>query len=184
MRKTFVTMLSLCLILVLSTTSYAASSKQSLEKNANKIYSSSLKKTFLVISRDQMKKEYNYNSGYIPVKDLFRDYVDSITWDGKKKIVVIKNQGSELILNASGGMIRSADNQVVAPSEWIRLSNGSIQIKSSVVAYIFDREGDAYKDSEREEWKDKLSFLNIKETVGLPDVKSDGLFVNVVYNNK
>ncbi|WDM23817.1 hypothetical protein [Paenibacillus polymyxa] len=95
-----------------------------------------------------------------------------------------KNQGSELILNASGGTIGYAENQVVAPSEWIRISNGSIQIKSSVVAYIFDREGDAYKDSEREEWKDKLSFLNIKETVGLPDVKSNGLFVNVVYNNK
>ncbi|WKL04296.1 hypothetical protein Q0F98_14905 [Paenibacillus amylolyticus] len=85
----------------------------------------------------------------------------------KEKITTIKNQDQELILNFSGKKITAGNNQVVFPQEWVKLNKGVSSIDAFVLAYIFEVAADD-SDQERLDWEEKLSFLDIKETTGLP----------------
>lgn len=90
-------------------------------------------------------------------------------WDGKNKITKIKNRGQELILNFSGKEITASKNQVVLPEDWVQLNNGVSTINAFVLAYIFEEYADD-SDQERVDWEEKLEFLDIKQTTGIPGV--------------
>jgi hypothetical protein len=62
----------------------------------------------------------------------------------KKKVVLVKNQGKAFVLILSGKAVVPSSNEVVVPTDWIRMSKGSVEIKASVIAYVFDRYGDSY----------------------------------------
>ena len=184
MKKGISLLLTISLLFILSANVLASTPNSAFAQKAKNIYNPLLKKTVLNVSQNDVGKEYHYNSIYIPVKDLFANHVQAITWDNVRKIILVKNQGSELVLNFSGKEFKVSNNQVVLPTEWIKLENGRAGINCFVLAYIFDRNADSLKDKEREAWKDKLSFLNIDWTDGLPGVNDGYMHVSVNYNNR
>ncbi|MHA0856906.1 hypothetical protein [Paenibacillus sp. CMAA1364] len=185
MRKSLSTLSLLFLMLIFITNSAtAATSNDSIVKRAESLYKPTLTKLSLDIIQGTNHKKHTYNSKYIPLKDLFNGYVDSLSWDGKKKTVVVKNEGSELIFNFSNNKMTESSNQIVIPSDWIRLTNGTSEINASVITYIFDRYGEPGKDLERDDWKEKLNFLDIKEMDGLSGISDGYLHVGVAYNKK
>ena len=184
MRKAVIFLLSFSLFFVFGASIQAAGVSDSIAKKADHAYNSNLKNTALTISYKQKGKQFNYKSRYIPIKDLFGGYVDSVSWDAKKKVALVGNQGKVFVLNVSGKEITPLSNQIVAPTEWTRISKGSVEIKASVIAYVFDRYGNTYKDKEREAWREKLDFLDIKETDGLPGIRDGYLHVSLTYNDK
>lgn len=136
------------------------------ERAAN-VYKASLKKVELNITKNHKLTTTDYNSVYVPVKDVFKQSGATIQWDGKNKVTTIKNQGKELILNFSGKDIEVGKNQVSLPQDWVQLKNGVSSIDAFVLAYIFEVAADD-SDQERINWEEKLKFLDIKGTTGLP----------------
>lgn len=184
MRKTVVFLLSFSLFFVFGASIQAAGVSDSIAKKADHAYNSNLKNTALTISYKQEGEQFDYKSQYIPLKDLFSGYVDSVSWDAKKKVALVENQGKVFVLNVSGKEIIPLSNQIVAPTEWTRISKGSVEVKASVIAYVFDRYGDSYNDKEREAWEEKLNFLDIKETDGLPGIRDGYFHISLTYNDK
>lgn|GEM_PF-618984 len=178
--------LLLMLSLVVSVSSVASALDQSLldlpfKKRAANVYNPSLKKVLLDISKDNKLTTTQHNSIYVPMKDVFKQSGATFNWDGKKKITTVKNQGQELILNFSGKEITAGKNQVVLPREWVQLKNGVSSIDAFVLAYIFEVSADD-SDQERVDWKEKLNFLDIKGTAGLPGLDKY-MHVNVQFND-
>ncbi|WP_433921722.1 stalk domain-containing protein [Paenibacillus taichungensis] len=164
--------LLLMLSLVVSVSSVASALDQSLldlpfKERAANVYNPSLKKVLLNITKDHKLTTTTYNSIYVPVKDVFKASGATIKWDGKNKVTTIKNQGQELILNFSGKSIAVGKNQVALPQDWVQLKKGESSINAFVLAYIFEVAADE-SDQERVDWEEKLKFLDIKETTGLP----------------
>ncbi|SEK75915.1 MULTISPECIES: stalk domain-containing protein [unclassified Paenibacillus] len=158
--------------LVVGVVSVASATDQPLKdlpfkERAAYTYNPSLKKIELNITKDHKLTRTTYNSTYVPMKDVFKQSGATFNWDGKKKITTVKNQGQELILNFSGKEITAGKNQVVLPREWVQLKNGVSSIDAFVLAYIFEVAADE-SDQERVDWEEKLKFLDIKETTGLP----------------
>ncbi|MGF7048157.1 hypothetical protein J2T13_002664 [Paenibacillus sp. DS2015] len=180
MKKTCALLLSICLMLGMSTVLSAKAAP--LEKRAAQAYNSSLKKTELNVSANNKLTTTDYNSIYIPIKDIFKNHVDAVKWDNKKKIAIVKNQGSELILNFSGKELKATENQVILPKSWTKLSNGSAGINVFVLAYLFEIYADD-SDKERLKWAEKLSFLDIKQTEGIGGAKDGVMHIFVVYND-
>ncbi|NGM84694.1 hypothetical protein G5B47_20030 [Paenibacillus sp. 7124] len=151
----------------------------------SKQHYSTATKSVLNLSADDKLTTTTYNSIYIPIKDIFAKQVDSLTWDNTKKLATITNEGKQLLINLSGKSIAASDNQVILPSEWVRIVNGRVSLNAYVLAFIFDRYADRYNDTEqvsaeRAQWESKLSFLNIDWTDGLAD-KEHYIHVNVVF---
>jgi hypothetical protein len=88
------------------------------------------------------------------------------------------------VLNFSEKNIVASDNQVVIPKEWIRMYKGRSEINAFVVAYLFEKYADSYSDKERDQWEEDLSFLDIKESEGLPGARDGYLHVDILYNNE
>ncbi|MEK4055934.1 stalk domain-containing protein [Paenibacillus sp. FSL F4-0087] len=158
--------------LVVGVVSVASATDQPLKdlpfkERAAYTYNPSLKKIELNITKDHKLTRTTYNSTYVPMKDVFKQSGATFNWDGKKKITTVKNQGQELILNFSGKEITAGKNQVVLPREWVQLKNGVSSIDAFVLAYIFEVAANE-SDQERVDWEEKLKFLDIKETTGLP----------------
>ncbi|CAM3240702.1 hypothetical protein HP548_26470 [Paenibacillus taichungensis] len=158
--------------LVVGVVSVASATDQPLKdlpfkERAAYTYNPSLKKIELNITKDHKLTRTTYNSTYVPMKDVFKQSGATFNWDGKKKITTVKNQGQELILNFSGKEITAGKNQVILPREWVQLKNGVSSIDAFVLAYIFEVAADE-SDQERVDWEEKLKFLDIKETTGLP----------------
>ncbi|MFD2114181.1 hypothetical protein [Paenibacillus yanchengensis] len=84
-----------------------------------------------------------------------------IKWDKQTKTATIVNNGQSAVLNFSGKAIEGSKNQIILPTEWIRLENGKSMINVNVLCYIFDPAADKLADKERDDWASKLSFLNI-----------------------
>ncbi|UPK41435.1 stalk domain-containing protein [Paenibacillus pabuli] len=180
--------ISLLLILtfVFSVTSIASAKDQStkdltFEERAANMYSPLLKKSILNVTHDNKLTTTTYQSIYIPVKDIFKSTAAIITWDGKKKITTIKNQGQELILNFSGNTVFAEQSQVVLPQEWVQLKNGVSTINAFVLTYIFEHYADE-SDQERVEWEERLEFLDIKQTTGIAGVDRN-MHVFVEFND-
>jgi hypothetical protein len=155
------------LILVVSVSSVASALDQSLldlhfKERAANVYNPSLKKVLLDISKDNKLTTTQHNSIYVPMKDVFKQSGATFNWDGKKKITTVKNQ-------------------VVLPREWVQLKNGVSSIDAFVLAYIFEVSADD-SDQVRVDWKEKLNFLDIKGTAGLPGLDKY-MHVNVQFND-
>ncbi|MEK3918483.1 stalk domain-containing protein [Paenibacillus sp. FSL K6-2393] len=170
--KRFVSLLLMLTLVVCVGSVASAALDQSLmdlpfKERAANVYNSSLKKVELSVIKEGKSTKTTYNSIYIPVKDVFKRSGATFEWDGKKKITTIKNEGQELILNFSGKEITAGKNQVVLPQEWVQLKNGVSSIDAFVLVYIFEYAADD-SDQERLEWEEKLNFLEINETTGLP----------------
>ncbi|WP_145323431.1 stalk domain-containing protein [Paenibacillus xylanexedens] len=178
--------LLLMLTLVVGVASVASAKDQPLKdrpfkERAAYTYNPSLKKVELNITAHDKLTTTTYNSVYVPVKDIFKASGATIKWDGKKKITTIKNQDQELILNFSEKKVTAGKNQVVLPQEWVKLNKGVSSIDAFVIAYIFEVAADD-SDQERLDWEEKLSFLDIKETTGLPGLDKY-MHVFVEFNN-
>ena len=169
--KRFLSLL-LMLTLVVSVASVASakdktSVNQTFKERAANTYNPSLKKVELNITKSDKLTTTTYNAVYIPVKDIFKASGATIKWDKKKKITTITNEDHELILNFSGKPISAGKNQVVVPEDWVKLNKGVSCFDAFTLAYIFEVAADD-SDQERLNWQEQLSFLNIKETTGLP----------------
>lgn len=166
--------LLLMLTLVVGAASVASAKDPSLndvpfKERAAYMYSASIKKSILNVSKSGELTTTTYNSIYIPVKDVFNASGATIMWDGKNKITKIINRGQELILNFSGKEITASKNQVVLPEDWVQLNKGVSTINAFVLAYTFEEYADD-SDQERVDWEEKLEFLDIKQTTGIPGV--------------
>jgi hypothetical protein len=183
-RITSIFALSLSLLLF-GTMTYATSpTDKTLIQRADAAYNPDKTYTFLYIKQEENVKEYKYKAKYIPIRDLFVSHVESVKWDNKSKVAEIKNDGSTLIFNLSNKKMVSSDSKIVLPKEWIRISQGRVEINSSIVAYLFDKYSESYKDVERDAWEKKLSFLGIKETEAIPGAQDKYLYVYVTYGKK
>lgn len=174
----------ICLVLFTVSISNSAQAADSLRTRAINVYNPALTKTTLSvgeIGNKQTNIERKYNSQYIPAKDAFAPYVDSLVWNKSTKVVSVKNGGKEMILNFSGKKIIGKTNQVVLPSNWTKLVNGQATINGSILAYLFDEYGSSYNDMERDQWQEKLSFLNIDHTDGIPGVRDGYMHVYLAY---
>ncbi|MDR6724542.1 hypothetical protein J2W91_003010 [Paenibacillus amylolyticus] len=183
--KRFISLL-LMLSFVVSIASVASADDQSLEdlsfvERAAHMYNSSLKKSVLDVSKSGKLTTTEYNSIYIPVKDVFKSSGATIRWDGKNKITTIKKQEHEIILNFSTKTVIPRENQLVVPKEWLQLKNGASSINAFVLAYLFEVYADE-SDQERVEWEKQLEFLDIKQTTGIGGI--DGyMHVFVEFND-
>jgi hypothetical protein len=145
------------------------------------VYNTELKKTALHVTQGDELKEYFYETTYIPIRDLFKGF--PISWDNERKVATVKNLEFELVLKFSNKEITASSNQVILPSDTVRLSKGTSQINAFALAYIFDKYGDAVEDPERNIWKEKLDFLDI-ETEGVSGVRDGYMHVYVVYKSQ
>ncbi|BBI32115.1 stalk domain-containing protein [Cohnella abietis] len=182
MKKFFITIsIFLLFLFTVNNVTFASNPKgDTLLDRAMNAYNPELKNTHLRVVQDKKVKEFKYKEQFIPVRDLFGPYVDSIKWDNKTKIAVVSNNSSELVLNFSGKNIVAKENQVVLPTEWIRVNKGRIEINAFVVAYLFDKYSDSYGDNERDQWEEELAFLDIKESEGIPGVRDGYLHVYIL----
>ncbi|WP_128100150.1 stalk domain-containing protein [Paenibacillus sp. DCT19] len=168
--KRFISLL-LMLCLVGSVSSIASANNQPLEdlplvERAAHMYNSSLKKSVLNVTKAGKLTTTEYNSIFIPVKDVFKSSGANIQWDGKNKITTIKNKEHELILNFSEKTVIPRKNQLIVPKEWLQLKNGASTMNAFVLAYLFEVYADE-SDQERVEWEKQLEFLDIKQTTGI-----------------
>jgi len=175
----------ICLMLFTVSMSNSVQAADSLRTRAMNAYNPALTKTILSMGEIGDKKtniERKYNSQYIPVKDAFGPYVDSLVWNKATKVVTVKNNGKEMILNFSGKKVTGKTNQVVLPGNWTKLVNGQATINGSILTYLFDEYGSSYNDMERDQWQEQLSFLNIDHTDGIPGVRDGYMHVYLAYN--
>lgn len=185
MKRFFSLLLMLTLVIGVGSVASAALDQSLLDlpfkERAASVYNSSLKKVELIVSKNGKSTKTNYNSTYIPVKDVFKVSGATFKWDGNKKITTVKNQGQELILNFSGKEVTAGKNQVVLPKDWVQLKNGVSNIDAFVLSYIFELSTDD-SDQERVDWKEKLNFLDIKGTGGFPGLDKY-MHVNLQFND-
>ena len=135
--------------------------------------------TYPHISQGGKEEAYQYQSEYVPIRDVFGGRVERIRWNGKTKTAEIVNGGKTLVFNFSDEEPESTDTKIVLPKEWIRLSDGRTEIHAALLSYLFDREMSMQPDvdEEREAWRERLGFLGIKSTSALPGVRDDYLYV-------
>ncbi|ANF95792.1 stalk domain-containing protein [Paenibacillus bovis] len=160
----------------------AAASSDPFVQKAKSVYAGTLTRSSLLITGPSAKEKV-YSTIYIPVKDIFKGYADQITWDSKRKIAIVKKGDSEMILNFSDQSISSSDHQIVLPESWVKMQNGAASINALVLSYVFDRYGESYNDLQREQWKEKLYFLDIQYVDPFPGGKDGIMHVNVTYNS-
>jgi SHS2 domain-containing protein len=137
--------------------------------------------TSLKIGQGNTLEEFTCEGAYIPIRDLFASRVSEIRWDNKSKIAEVVNDGKSLVLNFSNQEIESTDTKIVLPKEWIRMSQGKTEIHAAVLAYIFNIYADRFPDEERDEWREKLSFLGIQGTDAISEGKGVHLQVFVTF---
>lgn len=123
-----------------------------------------------------------YTDTYIPVRDIFASHADSVVWNNKMKTVLITKNGKSAILNFSGKRISADRNEIVLPSTWTKIDNGKTTINAYVFCYLFERYSEAYADAERDAWQNKLNFLGIEQTEGIPGVRDGIMHVYVTFN--
>lgn len=115
-----------------------------------------LKETFIQLVAFMLRKQY-----------YFRRNQDEADRFSIVDVNTIKNQGKELILNFSGKDIVVGKSHITLPQDWVQLKNGVSSIDAFVLAYIFEVAADD-SDQERVNLEEKLKFLDIKGTTGLP----------------
>lgn len=126
-----------------------------------------------------------YKSKFVPLKDLFRNTSSTVQWDNKRKIATVANDGKKLLLNFSSDPLTPKEGELVAPRTWIKMQDGQTMIDIYVLTYILHRygnvkvDGKLYKDTEREEWNEKLNFLGIKYSEWVPEVKAGTMHIYV-----
>ncbi|WP_027093408.1 stalk domain-containing protein [Cohnella thermotolerans] len=186
MNKKLIALCAMALSLLMfgAIASAATPTGKTLLERAKNAYSPARTYTVLHINQGKTEKEFKYKAAYVPIKDLFDTRVSGIKWDNKTKIAEVTSAGKTLVFNFSNQKLESSDTKIVLPKEWIRMSQGRTEINSSVVAYLFDKYSASYKDKERDEWEEKLSFLGIKESEAVPGVKDSYLYVYVTFEEK
>lgn len=166
-------------------TAAAAPEGETLPERARNAYDAMRPHTYLRINQGETVEEFKYKSEYVPIRDLFAGRVDKIKWNGKTKTAEVVHGGKTLVFNFSDSELEGTDTKIVLPKEWIRLSDGKAEIHAAVLAYLFDREASyAIEDEERDEWRERLSFLGIKETSALPGVRDDYLYIYLTFGEK
>lgn len=159
----------------------ASASTDPFVSKAKSAYAGTLTRSSLLITGPDAKEQV-YSSVYIPVKDIFKNHADRITWDSQNKIAAVTKGDSTMILNFSGQKISSSDHKIVLPAAWVKIQNGSASINAFVFSYIFDRYGESYDDSRREQWREQLEFLDIQYVNPFPGGKDGMMHVNLTYN--
>ncbi|WP_172254574.1 stalk domain-containing protein [Saccharibacillus deserti] len=129
-------------------------------------------------------KGTKYNSKFVPLRDVFGASADAIKWDNKRKIATVENDGKKLVLNFSDEDLYAKEGEVIVPRTWITMQNGNTMIDVYVIAYILNRYGDSFKDTEREQWNKRLDFLGIEYAESLQGIRNDRMNIYVTLPDK